>query len=1590
MSKSVRDYTNFAAKANSTKGITRQGSRFCPIGILRLFVSCTLVFSLFFALPANSYAQLPPGFPEPPGWRGTGDYIHAGVIALDVYNPDTPSYEFVRFAGFLGNAGTIHGYGTRQGAIYVDGNAEISGSPLQVINRGEIFNLDEFIVGGHLTIGGTTLPGVPVTGGPGTLRDINYVSVGGDMTMNISSSPSAFATTVQNIDYLHVGRDMINYITANSIGDIFVQRDLHNNNTLDNIDTISVGRDMFVGTESTRTTVGQAGIVRNVGYINVERNLSNYGSIVNPDSGPTRWMGYIDVRGHLQNGDWFDQDASITNFHIAAGSLQNVGTIDWTLQDIAVYPEHVIDVSGHLENGFGIVNSSFIPIDATARNRGSAVIRGTTLGLTSTSGPMLHIAAGSLTNYADGQIISWMGRMDVGAQLINEGIIQTEAGAGYWDIYAGSIFNDGRLNVQMDDYYLTPLYYSRDTLTDGRWGQIYDAFIYTDGNLVNQGAKAVIDGMATTDYGKSMHIGGRTVEDFATYYDGATVGHLYNLDGALITGYGEIIVHGGFVNRGATLIAGHWNDHVSEHPMQNQSGFVSIWENMHNIHETRLNEVYGGIISSFDYFHVHGSVLNDAYSTITGTQFDTVIDPEDPDDPPIIITGTPGRRANVLGGTMYHGTYDDGRSVLNVEGLINLNKDVPGSLPFYGLYNEGYIGEIDVIFVGSTENAILWNAYPSTTPLSGARRADGLLIRNLPRHYGTIYDVGIINATNLYNSGTISEVDVEVRISYALFNDVTGVLDGLSTFHTEWNYSGLIDTPENGDPIRTVVVEDMRADLIVGRASLTNPLVEAGLIEAGDGVVNYGIITNFETITTQGHLHNYGQIGTPVMTNSGLMGGVTSVTVGSNLSTETRADLYNYGALENIDEVTVTGNIVLGEGTTLGNIGTITARSNVRIDGTIDGGFKVLSAREGDLYVAGAWQRDLAGRRLVDPDTGLPMLTADSASLTIAPGAVASGDTSVQNYGTIINGGLLSSAMGVLNHGVIENDGLINAFGSFQNHGVVSGNGMIYLASGVFENAAGGVISGNLTIGGNFQNVNGTIVLFDPQDIIRVTNGGAAALVGGTVDVQYSNPVVGEQYMFLAADYAGNLNVTQNFRGLGSGETGSVLDFTPSFGYWDGNRYVAGREWSRNNQYYWVEFQRAYSYGSHGRTPNQIAIGTYLDTIGAAPVRNSGLWNLFVELDAISDDVSNPYFHPDYKNHQGQINPAALKALDELSGAVYATIGVASVHNVGVINRSLADALRSDVFQFSFIGNPNNAIRGQAIAPLRYNRWGTLFGIGGTSNNDGNASGYEQSFGGLLAGFDRAFWTGTRVGAYFSVANGDITMKSLNEKTDVTNIMVGMYMRQEMYFGYGLVTAGFGGDTYKTKRNLTMLGHRAESKFNGTIGTIYLERGIDIPVYHATVQPYASFQVVSISQDKFTERMWNKQGLYTNVGLEGIKGRTESYMMSIGARMSSTPIPMRWGQLALTANTAWFHDFNGDKDREFVGRITNPGGSNYGTQFSNAKFKVAGNDPKQDWFNFGFGLHIDRNSTRVFVGADLFTNSRQSLFSGYGGWGTSW
>jgi uncharacterized protein with beta-barrel porin domain len=719
-----------------------------------------------------------------------------------------------------------------------------------------------------------------------------------------------------------------------------------------------------------------------------------------------------------------------------------------------------------------------------------------------------------------------------------------------------------------------------------------------------------------------------------------------------------------------------------------------------------------------------------------------------------------------------------------------------------------------------------------------------------------------------------------------------------------------------------------------------------GTFQNVDNIITNGALTNAGTISDVKNVIVNGSL-----TNSGTIGSATP-------SNHSSVELVKANGLNNTGTLNAGSVVINGNAKTTGKL----YANNINVNGTFDIGGDVRATS--NIFASGN----------ITIDTPVDQLMTFKTLTT-------NGSLTVNKVLYISEGTFASGEAGVVNNGVIVVDGTLDsgATGQITNSGagrIIAGTGVI---NGTLVNNPGGTISpspglalleenpfiGSLTIKGGLINNGGVLNIdFDGNDIdlIRVTGhvptadgDGKATITGGAVNVTVQDGLqltAGTKYVFLDTDLPGDLTVNMSLGLLVNGEDISlpVMSIRPN----------------HDNQSYWLEVGRAHTYGDiPGATLNQRNVGTYLDVTGSQPTYNSAYWHFLARLDSFRET-----------NGDG----AAQHALDELSGAVYGTLGTVSVHNTGVVNMTLADALRSDVFKFSYVGNPNNAVRGQAIAPLRWSRWATGYGVGGESENDGNASGYKQSYGGGIFGMDRAFWTGTRFGVYASGADGRVEMKKLDEQSRSREFMVGLYLRQEMYYGYALASFGFGQDMYKTNRNITFLNETATNKHYGDIGTCYFERGVDLPWRYGTVQPYTSFQIVAVRQDDFTE-----EGAGV-ASLQSLEGKTDSFRFAFGTRTSTCPIPTKFAQIAFTSNLTWFHEFATDHDRDFFARLDTQGGSANTAAF----FRVLGNDPKQDWINLGWGVHLDRNSTRIFFAGNLYANDRQVLYTGNGGFITSW
>jgi uncharacterized protein with beta-barrel porin domain len=396
-----------------------------------------------------------------------------------------------------------------------------------------------------------------------------------------------------------------------------------------------------------------------------------------------------------------------------------------------------------------------------------------------------------------------------------------------------------------------------------------------------------------------------------------------------------------------------------------------------------------------------------------------------------------------------------------------------------------------------------------------------------------------------------------------------------------------------------------------------------------------------------------------------------------------------------------------------------------------------------------------------------------------------------------------------------------------------------------------------------------------------------------------------------------------------------------------------------NDYTYWLEIGRRYKYGNNkikGQTYNQSSVGRYLDLVGSDPNPESEFFLALMALDNLSD-VANPNNiranSPDLRT----ISPSAQFALDQMSGAIYATMETASFQNVSTIISQLADYLRSDPL-LTYCRDC------RVYEPAKFDIWSSTYGTLGGSDHDGNAYGYDQSTGGTIIGFDRLYVNRMRAGIFGTF--GSSTYKTdLRERSKATDLSVGFYARREMSRGYLLGTLGFGYTDYNTTRQLSFVGRNAKSDRNAYLWSAHIERALDLGTIIGRFQPYIGAQYIGNQFDNFNETGAG------SLSLQGSSSDAHSLRSILGARFTRHPRMVRGGKFEAFFNLDWKIELLRYNKGNLTAQFTNP---NYANFNGTGNFHVYGNRQNRNWINTGMGANWDRNNTRLTLGYNIGIN----------------
>jgi outer membrane autotransporter protein len=845
---------------------------------------------------------------------------------------------------------------------------------------------------------------------------------------------------------------------------------------------------------------------------------------------------------------------------------------------------------------------------------------------------------------------------------------------------------------------------------------------------------------------------------------------------------------------------------------------------------------------------------------------------------------------------------------------------------------------------GANQDGIIAINFGSALTIAAAAVSggnNGILARNFGSGALSITATGMVTGTggdgiyvSNFDSGTtdltIDMADVSGgKNGINAVNYGSGVL-AITTSGTVTGGSGsgiaAVNNSASADSTTTVTVEDSSAvsggAVGVGLLSTTGraaSLANAGSITGATGVVVSG---GPATLSNTGAITG---IGGPAIDLTGA-GGVS--TVNQKGSTITGAILLSAAA----DTINITGGAIagsiVGQGSAVTNFAlgsgsfsfaapyAITGMAavamnsgTVAIAGTID--TDVLAVNGGTMTVAGAVNTpafELNGGTLsVSSDanlgSGAGTLTFDGGTFeSTAAFATARAVTLNAGGGTFRTDADLTVASGTTGSGGLTKTGTaaltLNGVNSFTGLTTINEGKLVVgddaharasLAGAVMVNS-GGTLGGMGTVGSTTVASGGTIA--PGNSIGTLTVKGDISFAAGSTYVAEINPALDSDLIaasgkatidggtVYAAKVAGVYTPGSRWTILGA--DGGVAG---TFDALDQNMPFVALALAYDADHVYIDATRnSTAFCMAGMTFNQCSTGNGLESTGVGnPVYDA--------VAALPDEG------------------AARRALDGLSGEIYASAKSALIEDSHFVRDAVNDRIRS-AFGDATMGDmpvlaygPEGAMPASPGEGLGVAGWGRAFGSWGSFDGDGNAAAMDTSTGGFIAGIDGAITSDIRLGflAGYSHSSFDVGGRSSSGSSD--NYHLGLYAGGK--WNALRLTGGLAYTWHDigTNRSVVFPGFRDSLTGDYHAGTfqVFGEAGYRINMGTVAFEPFANLAYVNLHTDGFTE-----DGGAAALHVRG--DTTETTFTTLGIHLSSA---FMVGGMRATAHgtLGWRHAF---------------------------------------------------------------------------------
>lgn len=519
-------------------------------------------------------------------------------------------------------------------------------------------------------------------------------------------------------------------------------------------------------------------------------------------------------------------------------------------------------------------------------------------------------------------------------------------------------------------------------------------------------------------------------------------------------------------------------------------------------------------------------------------------------------------------------------------------------------------------------------------------------------------------------------------------------------------------------------------------------------------------------------------------------------------------------------------------------------------------------------------------------------------------------------------------------------------------------NALVGVYSGATFNASGsvGAISvargGNLVLSGSGATLNlGALELLDGSNVfidcdginsgkINVSGTETSYIAGGTVHVNVTGDVnLGDSFTFMEIDPSAEVK-WQN-----------QLSFSDNV---DGMRIVGVYDNDTGEYQYKFVF---FDYLNGVTSKNAQRVGDYLNYVldySSVPTAMNPALNRLEEV-------------------LGENPTLANYAYAELSGEVYASTGIAQLQALSTVNQALASQLRpgASIQSWDGTGVGSDEYLGQIYADRGLSGWMSGYGLFGKVDPDGNASGYDLDVYGGMIGIERCSNNlSRRLGFYYAYGDTSVDTNTTLGKGTSDDHRLGLYMKWDDRFGYGIMSGNVGFNSFKFNRRISVItDDTIRSSIDGTQASFYAERGMTLNLSHFAIQPFVAVQYAYQSQDSFRE-----SGM-SGFNLLGDSMDTNSLRTMLGSRFVKECYGNS-GMLQMHLQAYWMHEYLDDV-AEFNGRFSGiPSGSS---------FQVTGNGIGTDWAVAGLGAQWSptrHGRLNLFGSYDAQFNSDTTLHAG--------